>query len=177
MFLRRRFWWPVITGFLFALVELFSFVLSDRPLGSSRGYTVVGSIFEYVFFPEHAATVPYWQQYEPYIDWTMALVFGIVCGSFLSSILSGEFKFTVIPEGWKISKGPSVMRRWMWALIGGILVGFGARMAMGCTLGMLISGVIQLAPAGFIFMMSLWFGGLFMTVLFYHLKTVTMKRG
>jgi hypothetical protein len=48
---------------------------------------------------------------------------------------------------------------------------------MGCTLGMLISGVVQLAPAGFIFMMSLWVGGVVTTVLFYRLGTLTLKRG
>ncbi len=174
LFLRRKTWWPVSVGILFALIEVASFYISKRPLGASRGYTVIGSILEYVIWPKHAAKVTYWQSYEPYVEWTMAMLVGIVLGSFVSSVLSGEFRLRFIPEMWKVSKGPSIWKRWYWAFIGGILVGFGARMAMGCTLGMLIAGVIQLSPAGFIFMMSLWMGGANMTVLFYRLKTLAL---
>ncbi|MBF0516615.1 MAG: YeeE/YedE family protein [Nitrospirae bacterium] len=176
-YLKRKHWWPFIVGILFALVELLSFYLSKRPLGSSRGYAVIGSIIEYVLFPEHAKTVSYWSAYEPAIEWTVAVLVGIVSGSMFSSVYSGEFKFHVVPQMWKTCKGPSVSKRLFWAFIGGVMIGFGSRLAMGCTLGMLISGVIQLTPAGFIFMMSLWMGGMLMTVLFYNLKTVTFHRG
>ncbi|MBF0566349.1 MAG: YeeE/YedE family protein [Nitrospirae bacterium] len=176
-YMRKKEWSPIIAGLLFACLELMSFYVSSRPLGASRAYAVAGSIVEYVFFPAHAAKVPYWQAYLPYVEWTMALVFGITCGSFISSISSGTFRLRLIPEMWRSSKGGSISKRWFWAFVGGLLVGFGSRMAFGCTLGMLISGVIQLAPAGFIFMMSLWMGGVFATVVFYHLKTSTLKRG
>ncbi len=175
--MKRKHWRLFSVGILFALAELLSFVLSKRPLGSSRGYAVFGSIIEYVFFPEHAKTVPYWNAYEPVIEWTVAVLVGIVSGSMFSSVYSGEFKITVVPQMWKTSKGPSVAKRLIWAFIGGVMVGFGSRLAMGCTLGMLIAGVIQLTPAGFIFMMSLWMGGMLMTLLFYHVKTVTFHRG
>ncbi|MBF0345244.1 MAG: YeeE/YedE family protein [Nitrospirae bacterium] len=176
LFLRKKTWWPVIVGIGFALLEVTSFYISKRPLGASRGYTVIGSIIEYVLFPKHAAKVSYWQQYEPYIEWTMAMLVGIVLGSFISSVSSGEFKLRLVPEMWRLTKGPSKLKRWYWAFIGGLMVGFGARMAMGCTLGMLIAGVIQLSPAGFIFMMSLWMGGANMTVLFYRLKTLALMK-
>ncbi|MBF0320922.1 MAG: YeeE/YedE family protein [Nitrospirae bacterium] len=176
-YFKRRYWWPFAVGIIFALDELLSFYMSKRPLGASRGYTVIGSIIEYVLFPEHAKTVPYWNAYEPVIEWTVAVILGIISGSLFSSVYSGEFKLTVVPEMWRDSKGPSVAKRLFWAFIGGVMIGFGSRLAMGCTLGMLISGVIQLTPAGFIFMMSLWMGGMLMTVLFYRLKTVTFHRG
>ncbi|MBF0465070.1 MAG: YeeE/YedE family protein [Nitrospirae bacterium] len=176
-FLRRKEWMPIGTGILFGLLEVLSFYMSDRPLGSSRGYTTIGSIIEYVFFPAHAQKVAYWQLYEPYLEWTITLIAGIVFGSFVSSLMSGQFKFTLVPDMWKTTMKSSVSNRWFWAFIGGVLVGFGSRLAMGCTLGMLIAGVIQLAPAGFIFMMSLWMGGLGATALFYRLRTFTFRRG
>jgi uncharacterized membrane protein YedE/YeeE len=175
--LRKKEWSPIIAGLLFAFIELLSFYMSSRPLGASRAYAVTGSIIEHVFFPAHAANVRYWDAYLPYVEWTMALVFGITCGSFFSSLISGTVKLRVVPDMWRSSKGSSVTRRWFWAFVGGSLVGFGSRMAFGCTLGMLISGVIQLAPAGFIFMMALWMGGVFTTLAFYHVKTLTLKRG
>ncbi|MEO5356534.1 MAG: YeeE/YedE family protein [Nitrospirae bacterium YQR-1] len=176
-FMRRKEWMPIGTGILFALLEVLSFYMSDRPLGSSRGYTTIGSIIEYVFVPQHAQKVAYWQAYEPYLEWTVTLIVGIVFGSFLSSLLSGQFKLSLVPQMWKSTIGPSVSKRLFWAFIGGILVGFGSRLGMGCTLGMLIAGVIQLTPAGFIFMMSLWMGGLATTAAFYRLKTFTFRRG
>jgi hypothetical protein len=176
-FMRKKHWWPIIVGTLFALIEVFSFYLSERPLGASRGFTTVASILEYVFFPKHFETVDMWKSYTPVVEWTMAVVAGIVLGSFISSVASGEFKISTVPDMWKTSKGSSVVNRWYWAVVGGVLLGFGSRMAMGCTLGMLISGVVQLAPAGFIFMMSLWVGGVGMTLLFYRLGTLTLKRG
>ncbi|MEO5359030.1 MAG: YeeE/YedE family protein [Nitrospirota bacterium] len=176
-YLKKKQWWLFTVGVLFALLELLSFYMSKRPLGASRGYAVIGSIIEYVLFPEHAKSVAYWNAYEPVIEWTVAVLVGIVSGSMFSSVYSGEFKLTVVPQMWKTSKGASVMRRLIWAFIGGVMIGFGSRLAMGCTLGMLISGVIQLTPAGFIFMMSLWMGGMLMTVLFYRLRTVTLHRG
>jgi hypothetical protein len=177
LFMRKRYWWPIIVGALFAFLEVFSFFLSERPLGASRGYATVAAIIEYTFFPKHFQTVDMWKSYTPVVEWTMALIAGIVLGSFISSVASGEFKITIVPDMWKTLKGPSVVNRWYWAVVGGVLLGFGSRMAMGCTLGMLISGVVQLAPAGFIFMMSLWVGGVIMTFLFYALGAITHKRG
>lgn len=175
-YLQKRRWWPIYVGIAFACIELFSFYLSSRPLGASRGYTTIGSIITYVFFPEHFEKVNYWQIYEPYINWTMAVLIGIMSGSFFSSILSGEFKFKAVPRMWLICKGPSVTYRWFWGFVGGLLIGFGARLAMGCTLGMLIGGVIQLSPGGFVFMMTLWMGGVITTVLFYRTGTISPER-
>ncbi len=175
-FLRKKRGWPIPIGVAFAIIELLSFIISERPLGASRGYATLGSIIEYILFPEHAETVSYWQIYEPYIEWTVALLLGVITGSLFSSVYSRDFRIRVVPEMWKTSRGPSIIKRCFWALIGGIFIGFGARMAGGCTLGMLISGSIQLAPAGFIFMISLWLGATGMTVLFYRFKTLTIKR-
>jgi hypothetical protein len=175
-FLTRKRGWPVHVGIAFAFVELLSFMISDRPLGASRGYTVIGSIFERVFFPEHAEKVPYWLLYTPYIDWTVALLVGIVCGSFISAISSKSFKIVAVPDMWIQSVSASKLRRWIWAMIGGIMFGFGARMAGGCISGLMISGSVQLAPAGFIVMMTVWMGGVFTTLAFYRFKTIAMRK-
>ncbi|MCI4625161.1 MAG: YeeE/YedE family protein [Candidatus Magnetoovum sp. WYHC-5] len=170
-------WWPVPAGIAFALVEVLSFYMSERALGITRGYTVMGAIIEYLISPERIEKeLEYFTIYEPYIDWTSALILGVITGSFLSSRYSGDFKVRFVPEIWKESKGPSIMKRWMWAFLAGGLMGFAARVGGGCVSGMLISGSIQLAPAGFIFMMSLWIGGVLVTFLFYRSRTIVIKR-
>jgi hypothetical protein len=175
-FLTTKRGWPVFVGIAFAVVELLSFIISDRPLGASRGYTVIGSIFEKVFFPEHAEKVKYWLLYEPYIDWTVALLLGIITGSFISAVSSKSFKIVAVPDMWKQSMGPSKIRRWFWAIIGGIIFGFGARMAGGCVSGLMISGSVQLSAAGFIVMMTVWIGGVMTTIAFYRLRTIAMRK-
>ncbi|MBF0565872.1 MAG: YeeE/YedE family protein [Nitrospirae bacterium] len=169
-------WWPIPAGIAFALTEVFSFYLSERPIGITRGYTVMGSIATYLISPEHVNNVEYWGIYEPKVDWTIALILGTILGSFLSSKYSGEFKLFAVPQLWKQSKGPSVTKRWIYVFLAGIVMGFAARIAGGCVSGLLISGVIQLAPSGFIFMMSLWIGGVITSFLFYRTRTLAVKR-
>ncbi len=169
-------WWPIPTGIAFALVEFYSFYLSDRPLGITRGYTVTGAIIEYLIAPDYVDEMAYWQIYEPIIDWTIALITGVVIGSFVSSRFSGDFRLNTVPDTWKMSMGPSTAKRWAWAFIAGIMMGFAARIAGGCVSGLLISGVIQLAPSGFIFMIALWIGGVVTTLLFYRSNVITIKR-
>lgn len=175
--LRKKSWYPVLAGIAFAVILIFSFILSNRPLGASRAYTTIGSIIEYALIPDHSEGVSYWDAYTPYIDWSIAVLLGIMVGSFISSVYSRDFRVRAVPEMWKTSRGPSVAQRWFWALIGGVIIGFAARLSGGCVSGMLISGVSQLAPSGFLFMMSLWIGGIVTTLLFYKFKTYTFKRG
>lgn len=169
-------WWPIPAGIAFALVDLLSFYLSERPIGVTRGFTVMGSIIEYIISPDRVDEIEYFGIYEPYIDWTMALIGGVITGSFISSRFSGDFKINFVPTIWKESMGPSVLKRWIWVFFAGILMGFAARVGGGCVSGMLISGSVQLAPGGFIFMMSLWIGGVVTTFLFYRSRTIVIKR-
>ncbi|MBF0402640.1 YeeE/YedE thiosulfate transporter family protein [Candidatus Magnetominusculus xianensis] len=169
-------WWPIPAGIAFGLVEVLSFYLSDRPVGITRGYTALGSMAEALIYPDHANKVSYWGIYEPVIDWTMALILGTTIGSFLSARYSGDFKLNTVPYLWSFSKGSSTARRWIWAFTAGVMMGFAARIAGGCVSGLLISGVIQLAPAGFIFMMSLWVGGVATTFLFYRSRVIAVRK-
>ncbi|QWR78787.1 YeeE/YedE thiosulfate transporter family protein [Candidatus Magnetomonas plexicatena] len=169
-------WWPIPAGIAFALVEVFSFYLSERPIGITRGFTVMAAITEYLIYPAHIDNVEYWSIYEPKIDWTMAMILGVTIGSFLSARYSGEFKWMGVPDMWRQSKGPSVFKRWVWVFLAGIVMGFAARIAGGCVSGLLISGAIQLVPSGFIFMISLWVGGVLTSFLFYRGGIVAVKK-
>jgi uncharacterized membrane protein YedE/YeeE len=58
-------------------------------------------------------------------------------------------------------------RRWGIGLLGGVLLGFGARMADGCTSGHTLSGAAQLALSGWVATMGFFIGGITLALLIY----------
>lgn len=69
------------------------------------------------------------------VDWQFMLVIGIAIGAFISSIANGTFKIEFIPPLWKERFGNSIIKRAVFAFIGGILAMYGARLADGCPSG------------------------------------------
>ena len=67
-------------------------------------------------------------------------VFGVVLGSFLYSVLSRSFRFE-----WFVS-----YRDFVDHVAGGVLMGFGGFLAMGCTIGQGVTGASTLALGSFI---------------------------
>lgn len=57
--------------------------------------------------------------------------------------------------------GPQISprTRWAWAFAGGILMGYGARMARGCTSGQALSGGAVLSVGSWVFMFAVFIGG------------------
>lgn len=79
------------------------------------------------------------------------LVSGLVLGSFASALVAGQFR-PARPSGAQIVKG----------LAGGLLMGWGAMVALGCTVGVLLSGIHAGALSGWVFLLfctgGVWFG-------------------
>ena len=68
-------------------------------------------------------------------------IFGLVLGSFALAIFSGDFKI-------QIPKIKESVR----SFVGGILMGFGSMIALGCTVGTLLSGIMAASLSGWIFL-------------------------
>ena len=73
---------------------------------------------------------------------------GLVFGALLGALLSGEFKIRL----------PADRRRYGQALGGGILMGYGAGLAVGCTIGAFFSAIPSLALNGWVFGAALAIG-------------------
>ncbi|MBI2867524.1 MAG: YeeE/YedE family protein [Chloroflexi bacterium] len=73
---------------------------------------------------------------------------GIVLGSFVAANLAGEFKIRV----------PRQPKRYVQAVIGGILMGYGAALALGCTLGAFFSAAPSLGVNAWGFALGLLVG-------------------
>jgi uncharacterized membrane protein YedE/YeeE len=73
---------------------------------------------------------------------------GLIFGSLLAAMLAGEFKIRV----------PADRRRYIQAVGGGVLMGYGAGLAVGCTIGAFFSAIPSLALNGWVFGASLAVG-------------------
>jgi len=94
---------------------------------------------------------------------------GIVIGSFLSALLSGDLHLQWVPDLWQSAFGGNPLLRMIAAMIGGIFLGFGARWANGCTSGHGISGTLQLAVSSWISAICFFIGGILAAYFIYHI--------
>ncbi len=81
----------------------------------------------------------------PWLTHTLTLNLGMVAGSLAAALLAGEFRV----------RRPKERRRYLQALGGGVLMGYGATLAMGCTLGAFFSAIPSLALNGWVFGLAL----------------------
>ncbi len=83
---------------------------------------------------------------------SLALDAGLIVGSFGAAQASGEFRIRV----------PRQRSRYVQAIGGGVLMGYGAGIAIGCTIGAFFSAVPSLAVSGWVFAAALaagaWIG-------------------
>jgi uncharacterized membrane protein YedE/YeeE len=90
---------------------------------------------------------------NPLDNWAVFVVGGVLAGGFVSGWLNGRLKV-------ETNKGPqiTVRRRWLLAFVGGAIMGYGARLARGCTSGQALSGGATLSVGSWAFMFAV-FGG------------------
>ena len=76
-------------------------------------------------------------------------ILALVAGSLAAGIASGNFK----PRGYP-------WHRYLLATLGGVLMGWGAMVSLGCTVGVLLSGISAFAVSGWVFgaavVLSVW---------------------
>jgi len=125
-------------------------------------------MIERIFRGKKVEERPYFKKFLPAVDWEWMLVLGVVIGSFLSSHLSGQFIWQWVPSFWGETIGTGQFARWLPALAGGIIMGFGARWAGGCTSGHGISGTLQLAVSSWLAALCFFAGGIASAMLIFH---------
>jgi uncharacterized membrane protein YedE/YeeE len=161
-------WSPYAVGIGIGILSWLSFLLSDKPIGCSAAFSRTSGMVERLFRGSRVAEKPYYKKFTPTVDWQWMLVIGILVGAFISAQLSGEFRATWIPQMWASSFGSGIGMRWIVALIGGVLIGLGARWAGGCTSGHGISGTLQLAVSSWVAVMGFFIGGIVTAMAIYR---------
>lgn len=159
-FVTQQQWSPYLVGAGIGILSWFTFLLSDKGLGCSTSYLKTCGMIECGLTRNEARKKPYYKEFEPSVDWQWVLVIGIIIGACISSVLSGTFRLGVVPETFGAHFGFDPFTRVIIALIGGVLMGFGARWARGCTSGHGISGNMQLSTASLVASVCFFAGGI-----------------
>lgn len=152
-------WNPYLAGVLLGLGLLMTFVLTGHGLGASGFTTSLAASAAHVVAPAATESSSYFgSMFEdgasPLDSWISWQVIGVAIGALIGALSAGRF-------GWKVD-GPTRLsraRRLVLALTGGMLAGLGARLALGCTSGLGLSGAATLASAGFLFLIGFFATG------------------
>jgi uncharacterized membrane protein YedE/YeeE len=154
----RPYWHPYLGGLLLGVVLFLSFFLTGSGLGASGGLNRIVVFFEDLIVPGHVDRVPYLIKLaggdkNPLDDWIIPAVFGTIVGGFVSGWRNGRMKVVT-------NKGPQISnrQRWTMAFLGGGIMGYGARMARGCTSGQALSGGAVLSVGSWAFMFAVFAG-------------------
>jgi len=156
---------PYFAAILLGIVLFLAFFITGSGLGASGGLNRLLVVVQDIVAPEHVDNVPYLIDLaggdkNPLDSWIVFLTIGTVIGGFVSGWRNNRFKLETV-------KGPRISRetRWIMAFIGGALMGYGARLARGCTSGQALSGGAVLSVGSWAFIFAL-FGGAYALAFF-----------
>ncbi len=147
---------PYVGGVLLGLVLLAANYISGRGLGASGALKSVVVQTVKTVAPTHTENTAFYQEYKghhpkPMKTWLVFEMLGVVVGAFISGALAGRLKLQVEHSPKITSK-----RRLIFALLGGVLFGFGSQMGRGCTSGAALSGMAVLSVGGIVTMAAIF---------------------
>ena len=154
----ERYWNPYLCGVLLGLVLYASFFVTGHGLGASGGLarlvtaalkSVSSSTVDMSAYFGHLAG----GEKAALSNWLVWEVVGVILGGALSGLTAGRFRVDT-------QRGPNITprTRWLLALVGGLLVGWGTQLSRGCTSGQALSGGAVLSAGSWAFMFAV-FGG------------------
>ncbi|TWT94849.1 putative inner membrane protein [Botrimarina colliarenosi] len=162
-------WSPYLVGSLIGLLSMMTFYFSNKPLGASTAYARVAGMIGSAIAPRHTASLKFYQDKKPRVDWEVMLVVGAIGGAFLAAWTGNELTLRWTPAMWEARFGDSVGLRLAVAFVGGVLMAFGARLAGGCTSGHGISGTMQLAVGSWIAVICFFVAGIAVAMLMFQI--------
>jgi uncharacterized protein len=148
--------WPLLAGAVaLAIGNFATLYLAGRPWGITSAFALWGSKI-FAASGIDVASWGYWHSPERvkalndsvFADITSVMDFGIMLGALLASGLAGKFH-----PGWKVPPRSLVA-----AVIGGLLLGYGARLAYGCNIGAYFSGIASSSLHGWLWLVAAFAG-------------------
>ncbi|WP_175988276.1 YeeE/YedE family protein [Bacillus sp. Marseille-Q1617] len=138
--------WPLIAAaIVLAVLNALTLMTRGNPWGITSAFALWGSKAAAMFGVD-VASWGYWSgsnaaalQSSIFADSTTVLNFGVILGAFLASAAGGLFRFNKIT-----GKNAAA------SVIGGLLMGYGARLAFGCNIGAYFGGIASFSLHGYI---------------------------
>jgi uncharacterized membrane protein YedE/YeeE len=150
---------PYLGGVLLGIVLFLAYFLTSGGLGASGAINRIQVAVVDLFAGEHVDKVGYFAklaggEINPLDSGAVLMLLGTFLGGMLSGLVNKRLKF-------ETRKGPNitVKKRWIFAFIGGAIMGYGARFARGCTSGQALSGGAVLSVGSWAFMFCVFIGG------------------
>jgi hypothetical protein len=150
----------IATAWYITAGEMGQTYLSDLEFADTRPYAVGAQSFTFISPPAHAYQYIEQGFNKNYLSFGLVALLGVVIGSFVYSIVSRNFRVEWF----------SSMKDFITHVIGGLLMGIGGILGMGCTIGQGITGVSTLAIGSYITLGSIIFGSaLTMKIQYYRM--------
>jgi uncharacterized membrane protein YedE/YeeE len=150
--------WPLVAGAIgLAIVNIATLTIGGRPWGVTSAFALWGAKW-FAALGIDVASWPYWTtpaqatalRSSVLMDVTSVMDFGIILGALLAAILAGRFA-----PVWKVSS-----RSLAAAVIGGLMLGYGARIAYGCNIGAYFSGIASGSLHGWLWLVAAFAGNI-----------------
>lgn len=148
-------WSPIAAALLLALLNFATLLLAGHPWTITWAFTLWGAKVA-VLLGWSPSSSAFWQadfQHNALAgalldDTTTVMNVGIVLGALLAAGLAGGFRPTLSHSGRSLAA----------ALIGGLAMGYGARIAYGCNVGAFFSGVASTSLHGWLWILAALIG-------------------
>jgi len=150
--------WPYVTGaVLLSVFQIVSLASAGTPWGVSGTladwgawlYQLFGgSVDKWYYFASDAARAKLAS--GPLKDPGTFRNLGLIAGALFAALIASGFKFKKIKTWRQVAA----------AVLGGLLMGYGARIAFGCNIGALFSGIASLSLSGWVYAVFLFLGAI-----------------
>ena len=150
--------WPLVAGAVgLAVVNIATLTIGGRPWGVTSAFALWGAKW-FETIGVDVASWSYWQapaqaqalRSSVLLDVTSVMNFGIILGALLAAILAGRFAPVLKISGRSLAA----------AVIGGLLLGYGARIAYGCNIGAYFSGIASGSLHGWLWLVAAFAGNI-----------------
>lgn len=148
--------WPYVTGaVLLSVFQIVTLASTGNPWGVSGVLAnwgawlwelVGGNVDKWYYFASEGAQKTLEQGFLQHPGTMRNL--GIILGALFAALMASQFKIK------KIKSSKQIVA----AILGGLLMGYGARIGFGCNIGALFSGISSLSLSGWVYAIFIFLG-------------------
>ena len=170
--------WPFVWGALaLALLNFTTLAITGRPWAVAVAYPLWGA--KLAMLLELELELDFWSYWlqpgresalmEPLTsDVNSVMNAGVLLGAFIAASLAGKFSFE-----WRLP-----LLHWIAALLGGVMLGYGATIAFGCNIGAYFGGIASGSLHGWLWLVAAFAGSILGSYIrpLFKLETKTVSR-